>query len=154
MVHPRTCSPCCKAAARAWASASFAVPMSTPTRRTRSGCCALAANGHAAAPPSSVMNLRRFLSNMRLGFPHALVGSIADRNQRVRSAPMTIAHHGDAGDCCAAEFRSGRCRLRVKTRCYRIATLMTGSPSVTRHKALSGNDASELRRFHDRVAHQ
>jgi len=28
--------------------------------RTRSPCCALAASGHAAAPPSSVMNSRRF----------------------------------------------------------------------------------------------
>jgi hypothetical protein len=26
----------------------------------RSGCCARAANGHTAAPPSSVMNSRRF----------------------------------------------------------------------------------------------
>jgi hypothetical protein len=32
-----------------------------PMRRTRSGCCARAASGHAtAAPPSSVMNSRRF----------------------------------------------------------------------------------------------
>jgi hypothetical protein len=35
--------------------------MSTPTRRTRSLCCARAASGHAtAALPSSVMNSRRF----------------------------------------------------------------------------------------------
>ena len=27
-------------------------------RRIRSGCCARAASGHAAAPPSSVMNSR------------------------------------------------------------------------------------------------
>ena len=34
--------------------------VSTPTRRTRSTCCARAATGHAAAaPPSSVMNSRR-----------------------------------------------------------------------------------------------
>ena len=33
-----------------------------PMRRTRSTCCALAASGHtAAAPPSSVMNSRRFI---------------------------------------------------------------------------------------------
>jgi hypothetical protein len=30
--------------------------MNAPTRRTRSLCSARAANGHAAAPPSSVMN--------------------------------------------------------------------------------------------------
>ena len=32
------------------------VAISTPTRRIRSPCCARAASGHAAAPPSSVMN--------------------------------------------------------------------------------------------------
>src|SRR5215468_5758252 len=36
--------------------------MSTPIRRTRSPCCARAARGHAtAAPPSRVMNARRFI---------------------------------------------------------------------------------------------
>ena len=36
--------------------------MSTPMRRIRSPCCARAASGHAAAaPPSSVMNSRRFI---------------------------------------------------------------------------------------------
>jgi hypothetical protein len=34
--------------------------MSTPMRRIRSGCCACALSGHVAAPPSSVMNSRRF----------------------------------------------------------------------------------------------
>jgi hypothetical protein len=29
-------------------------------RRIRSGCCALVASGHAAAPPMSVMNSRRY----------------------------------------------------------------------------------------------
>jgi len=40
--------------------------MSTPMRRIRSrGCCARAASGHAtAAPPSSVMNSRRLMSDM------------------------------------------------------------------------------------------
>jgi hypothetical protein len=33
--------------------------MSTPMRRIRSGCCARAATGHAAAPPSVTMNSRR-----------------------------------------------------------------------------------------------
>jgi hypothetical protein len=35
-----------------------------PMRRIRSGCCARAARGHAvAAPPRSVMNSRRFMSD-------------------------------------------------------------------------------------------
>ena len=40
---------------------SAASVMSTPMRRIRSPCCARAASGHAAAPPSSVMNSRRSL---------------------------------------------------------------------------------------------
>jgi hypothetical protein len=32
----------------------------TPMRRIRSPCCSRAASGHAAAPPSSVMNWRCF----------------------------------------------------------------------------------------------
>src|SRR5436309_1330673 len=40
------------------------------------GCCARAASGHAAAPPSSVMNSRRLMPNIGLppppvGLPHA-----------------------------------------------------------------------------------
>jgi hypothetical protein len=33
-------------------------------RRIRSACCARTPNGHAAAPPSSLMNWRRLRSNM------------------------------------------------------------------------------------------
>ena len=36
---------------------------STPMRRVRSRCCARAATGHAAAPPSNVMNSRRFTAS-------------------------------------------------------------------------------------------
>src|SRR6516165_2916071 len=39
----------------------FATPRFTPISRTRSRCCARAASGHAAAPPSSDMNVRRFV---------------------------------------------------------------------------------------------
>src|SRR5215510_12593504 len=40
-------------------------PISTPIRRIRSGCCARPASGHAAAPPSSVMNSRRLVCRER-----------------------------------------------------------------------------------------
>jgi hypothetical protein len=41
---------------------SAAKCMSTPMRRIRSGCCARAASGHAAAaPPTSDMNSRRLI---------------------------------------------------------------------------------------------
>ena len=33
-------------------------------RRTRVSCCAYAATGHAAAPPSSAMNSRRLISSI------------------------------------------------------------------------------------------
>jgi hypothetical protein len=45
-------------------ASSAAVPTRTPIRRTRSPCCARATSGHAAAPPSSVMNERRFTARM------------------------------------------------------------------------------------------
>ncbi len=51
--------------------------ISTPIRLTRSGCCARATSGHAsaaAAPPRSVMNSRRFMSDPRLRRQH-LIGS-------------------------------------------------------------------------------
>jgi hypothetical protein len=35
-------------------------------RRIRPGCCARSASGHAAAPPSSMMNSRRFTSKSLL----------------------------------------------------------------------------------------
>jgi hypothetical protein len=40
---------------------SQAAPVSTPIRRIPLGCCARAASGHAAAPPSSVMKSRRLM---------------------------------------------------------------------------------------------
>ena len=39
-------------------------PISTPTTRIRSGCCARAASGHVAATnPVNAMNLRRFIGS-------------------------------------------------------------------------------------------
>ena len=61
-VQPNSCRPCRNAALRACPSASSEPRfMSTPTRRTRSACCARAASGHtAAAAPRSEMKSRRF----------------------------------------------------------------------------------------------
>ena len=42
------------------AAVSLAAGDRIPTRGTLAGCCAPATSGHAAAPPSSVMNWRRF----------------------------------------------------------------------------------------------
>src|SRR5215831_14223383 len=48
----------------------------TPTRATVLACCARAASGHTAAPPSSVMKLRLLMSDIGVppppvGLPHA-----------------------------------------------------------------------------------
>ena len=60
--HPASCKPCRNAARRACPSGSSAARfMTTPMRRARSGCCARAVSGHAAAPPRSVMNARRLM---------------------------------------------------------------------------------------------
>src|SRR4249919_548920 len=63
MVQQNSCIPCKHAPIRVGDSGSSAAKViSTPMRRLRSACCALAAIGHpAAAPPSSVMNSRRFV---------------------------------------------------------------------------------------------
>ena len=46
-----------------------------PMRGIFAACCARAASGHAATPPSSVMNSRRLMPNtgflLSVGLPHA-----------------------------------------------------------------------------------
>ena len=66
-VQPNPCSPRRNAAMRSRISgSSVLLPLvNTPIRRI-AGCCARAASGHAAAaPPSSVMNSRRFIRSPR-----------------------------------------------------------------------------------------
>jgi hypothetical protein len=46
-----------------WRSSLSPNPISTPIRRIRSGCCARPTTGHAAAPPSPAMNVRRRISH-------------------------------------------------------------------------------------------
>ena len=53
------------------------VSASTPMRRIRSGCCARAASGQAAAaPPTSVMNSRRFIRSPRRRGRAAIGGTV------------------------------------------------------------------------------
>jgi hypothetical protein len=60
--------------------------MNIPTRRTRSACCPRAASGQAAAaPPTSVMNSRRRMSNMGL-----LPVRRAPRIQPTTAAPQSV----------------------------------------------------------------
>ena len=76
--------------------------MSTPMRRIRSLCCARAASGHAAAPPTSVMNSRRLIVAPRgqNHAPHRLTAvRVLERNER--------------GANCDQLFSAGECRLCV-----------------------------------------
>jgi hypothetical protein len=61
-------------------------------RRIRSACCPRAASGHpTAAPPSSVMNWRRFMFDMGLSHPVQPVSrtlSLARRDRLVLGADL------------------------------------------------------------------
>jgi PAS domain-containing protein len=80
---------------QACASGSLsAYPISTPIRRIWSGCCARADIGHAAAPPRSVMNWRRFT-----GHPHRSSHQCCRRNvcdkqdngqRAIRTLPIAV----------------------------------------------------------------
>src|SRR5215204_4665885 len=71
--------------------------MSTAIRgRLSAGCCARAARGHAAAPPSSPMNTRLLSSNIEL-----LLDLLPSGDEELGPAPTlpnhTIPHQGYAG---------------------------------------------------------
>jgi len=87
-VHPNACSP--------WTSAAlFRSPSESPatsdrnmaTRGRRAGCCARAASGHAAAPPSSVMKSRRLRSDEGLPptVPPPIIKPAAEAHSRFAS---------------------------------------------------------------------
>src|SRR6516164_4983168 len=61
--------------------------MSTPIRRIRSACCARAASGNAAAPPTMAINSRRLMvpSNRGLHPTTSLNERIVRRSKIVRS---------------------------------------------------------------------
>ena len=62
-IRPRSCKAWTNAPTRPRDSGSSATDTSTPMRRIGSDCCGRAGSGHAAAaPPSKVMNRRRFIS--------------------------------------------------------------------------------------------
>ena len=61
-VQPEPASACVNAERRGFHAGSFSSnDRSAPIRRIRSPCCACAASGHAAAPPSPAMNSRLFI---------------------------------------------------------------------------------------------
>src|SRR6266540_985350 len=72
------------AAIRLGVSGSFCpVASKTPMRRTRSDCCPRAASGHAAAaPPSTVMKSRRFMSSTT-PFSHFCTRTLVDLQSKL-----------------------------------------------------------------------
>src|SRR5947208_2901174 len=73
-----------------------------PTRGIFANCCARAASGHAAAaPPSSVMNSRRFMSDMGAPPPYANAGHQKAMALRSRFA-APLAYHGGAASSSVA----------------------------------------------------
>src|SRR5262245_1918662 len=96
--------PFLKAPRRACPSASSAIAISTPTRGTRSLCCACAIRGHAtAAAPSSVMNSRRPTD---IGLPPSPAPPVVGRPQSKihfgLTAKCTLGHSGGSGLCLLA----------------------------------------------------
>src|SRR6516164_1143040 len=83
-VQPSACRACANTTMRACASGSLAaIVIRMPIRRFLSACCPRAASGHAAAaPPSSVMNSRRFIQP--LSFDH-LVGAQKEGSRHVEA---------------------------------------------------------------------
>src|SRR5262249_52775826 len=77
--QPSSCNCCTKEATR-WPSAAGVAPPKYPVVGSFGGCCARAASGQpAAAPPSSVMNARRLISNMARFPPPASAGVLSPR---------------------------------------------------------------------------
>src|SRR6516165_4504048 len=62
-----------------------------PIRRTRSGCCARAATGHTAAPPTIVMKSRRLIASTEAQTEHRNCSNW--RARRGRNAAMSALGH-------------------------------------------------------------
>src|SRR5262245_55694644 len=107
------------------------------------GCCARAASGHAAAaPPSSVMNSRRLMSNMSLSPPwhgrsvyRAL--SLPQKGQLVLGADLNCSESsGGAADLLHAATETMAHAMRRKTAALRYFSplyVRLGSFSSDRH---------------------
>src|SRR5262249_31869940 len=115
-IQPSCCNPCRNASDSALAYASSAEPTSQPIRRTRSDCCARAANGQAAAtPPRRVMTSRR-----RIASP----GAQDKASYRLRLAHRkepTDVRFGSKADMCSAKrhvrFTPKSGHVRCKQEC-------------------------------------
>src|SRR5262249_4884421 len=94
---PGWSSPCWNATRRAFTpGSSSASPVNTPIRRICSVCCARAASGQAAAaPPSSDMNVRRFIRSPR-------------RRGRAKSAAGYIGRAHVCPTARPSDLRAGR----------------------------------------------
>src|SRR5262249_39236056 len=94
-LNPRRGSPrrCCSSTnpATRWFSTEAVVGLKDPMVGSFGVCCTLAASGHVTAPPSSVMNSRRFMSD--LGSPPRSDHPAAGPVQWVLVSVQVIAPH-------------------------------------------------------------
>src|SRR5262249_9583010 len=99
-------------------------------RRIRSGCCARTASGHVAAPPSSVMKSRRFMSKSRFSIWRRHIQPAATNNLAstlldgfghhggvvMDNEPPPVAPFVDEGISCLHRFGRARSRAGEKKR--------------------------------------
>src|SRR5262245_10984514 len=145
-VQPNCFRVSASAATRAWPSGSPAgVTMSTPIRRIRSGCCARAAIGHTAAPPSSVMKSRRLTSDIAAFSPtscehrtpdgHGAVWLVCHPLSVSRRGRQVLGHAARARNGCLDPIVHGcrkRSHLRSAGGCCRDIRYVQHLPSVSR----------------------
>src|SRR5262245_10084899 len=77
-----------------------------PTVGIFAACCACAANGHAAAPPSSVMNSRRFTASA------SRASARNDSTPQLRHETAALRDFDPAYDRCGSKAALVSCRLQ------------------------------------------
>src|SRR5438128_164983 len=130
-VRPNCCKAWGNAATYDCGAASVAAPfISTPTRRTGPDCCARAASGHAAAaPPSSVMNLRRLMDSPSSAYgrtlPHPLCEKAAVHSSKIDHSMAEMGHDrtfGHVGSMSGLPTKADIDQRSVNVRLVPIAT--------------------------------
>ena len=119
-IQPRSWSRRTNAATRSLSPTGVLSPKN-PTIGRFPGCCACAASGQAAAPPSSVMNSRRFIDRIASAAPARGPGSITDW----RGSSQGSLHCGIATSLCRLGVVCHEDR-RSKRRCVTVREMKEG----------------------------
>src|SRR5262249_55397492 len=145
-IQPSCCNPCRNASDSALAYASSAEPTSQPIRRTRSDCCARAANGQAAAtPPRRVMTSRR-----RIATPEAEERAIVTIKSSVQEGVIDV-RFGSKADIGASPINV---RFTPKSR-HSLPRLACPLCANSRHSPSLFDDlVGELQEMHGHIQAQ